>query len=66
MDRVTVTAVLVGAPAERRTGSDAVRSWAPTIEDVTLDQQSGAERLWQLTAEHSPVGMCLVGPTAAC
>lgn len=26
-----------------------------------MDQQSGAERLWQLTAEHSPVGMCLVG-----
>ncbi len=26
-----------------------------------MDQQPGAERLWQLTAEHSPVGMCLVG-----
>ncbi len=26
-----------------------------------LNEQSGAERLWQLTAEHSPVGMGLVG-----
>ena len=27
-----------------------------------MNDQAGAERLWQLTAEHSPVGMCLVGP----